>query len=94
MVIKGKLLLVVYLLLINIIAFATMAVDKKKAQKGKWRISEKTLFLEAILGGSIGTMLGMYRYRHKTKHYRFVIGMPIILIAQVCGALMIYYWFL
>lgn len=94
MVVEWQLLIILYLLVMNMIAFGTMAADKRKARKGKWRVSEKTLFLEAILGGSIGAMIGMYHFRHKTKHRKFVLGMPTILIAQIGVALMISYWFI
>lgn len=73
----------VYIILINIIAFALMGIDKSKARKKKWRIPEKTLFLSALFGGSIGANLGMQLFRHKTKHLHFVIGMPLILIIQI-----------
>ena len=66
------------------------AADKNKAQSHKWRISEKALFLIAIIGGSIGAIAGMYIFRHKTKHWYFVIGMPLILIIQLVAALLIY----
>ena len=60
-----------------------MFLDKQKAKKDKWRIPEKTLFLLAVLGGSLGTTLGMNVFRHKTKHWYFVLGMPLILILQL-----------
>ena len=72
-----------YLILINIFAFALMGVDKSRAKKHAWRISEKALFLSAIVGGSIGAILGMMLFRHKTKHWYFVIGMPFILVLQI-----------
>lgn len=72
----------VYLLLINLAGFLSMGIDKKKAIKGKWRIPERILFLQALLGGSLGSILGMYTFRHKTKHRQFVIGMPLILLLQ------------
>ena len=72
----------IYLLLMNLIGFAVMGIDKYKAKKHLWRISEKTLFLFFFLGGSAGTLLGMYTFRHKTRHWYFVIGMPAILIVQ------------
>ena len=75
-------IILIYLLIINFIGFCAMFLDKRKAKKGKWRIPEKTLFLIAILGGSIGSNLGMAVCRHKTKHWYFVIGMPAILILQ------------
>ena len=73
----------IYLVIINLIAFLLMAMDKSRARKHQWRIPEKTLFLLAILGGSIGAIAGMYTFHHKTKHWYFVIGMPAILIVQI-----------
>ena len=75
--------IIYYLVIINIIGFLSMWIDKVKAKKGSWRISEKNLFIVAMLGGSIGSMLGMKTVRHKTKHKKFVIGMPAVLIVQV-----------
>lgn len=72
-----------YLLFINILGFSMMASDKRKAQKHLWRISEKSFFITALLGGSIGTWMGMYCFHHKTKHWYFVVGMPLILAVQV-----------
>lgn len=72
-----------YWMIINIVAFILMGIDKKKARTGAWRIPEKTLFLSAILGGSIGSICGMQLFRHKTKHKSFVIGMPAILVVQL-----------
>ncbi len=72
-----------YLLIVNIVAFFLMGIDKKKAQTGVWRIPEKTLFLSAILGGGVGAIAGMQLFRHKTRHRSFVIGMPLILLAWV-----------
>lgn len=79
-----------YLLLINAVAFLLMLVDKIKAKKNRWRIPERTLFGSALLGGSIGAILGMYTFRHKTKHLSFTLGMPAILIAQVALAIWIF----
>ena len=76
-----------WLLVWNFVAFALMGVDKAKARRGRWRIPEKTLFLSAILGGSVGAMLGMSLFRHKTQHRRFRLGMPLILALQVLGLL-------
>lgn len=76
-------ILVCYLLIINIIGIAIMGIDKSKAKRHAWRIPEKVLFLVSLLGGSIGTWAGMYLFRHKTKHWYFVIGMPAILIIQI-----------
>jgi uncharacterized membrane protein YsdA (DUF1294 family) len=78
----------VYLLVMNVVGFAVMGIDKYKAIKSRWRVPEKTLFLLSILGGSVGTWAGMYAFRHKTKHWYFVIGMPAILFLQI--ALVIY----
>lgn len=75
--------LLIYFLIINVAGFFLMGIDKLRAKKQVWRVPEKTLFLIAVLGGSVGTNVGMYVFRHKTKHWYFVIGMPLILIAQV-----------
>ena len=81
--------IVTYLIAINLIAFLTMWVDKKKAKKGAWRISEKALFILVILGGGIGGIAGMYTFRHKTQKPLFFIGFPLILILEIIIA--IYY---
>lgn len=73
---------VAYVIIINIVGLCVMGIDKKRAIHHKWRIPEKTLFLVSLVGGSIGTWLGMYLFRHKTKHWYFVVGMPAILILQ------------
>ena len=78
-------LLLIYFAVINLIGFFAMFLDKQKAKKNKWRIPEKTLFSIALLGGSLGTTLGMNTFRHKTKHWYFKLGMPAILILQVIG---------
>ena len=75
--------ILIYLLFINLFGFFFMFLDKQKAKHGKWRIPEKTLFLLAIIGGSLGTTLGMHTFRHKTKHWYFKFGMPFILIVQM-----------
>lgn len=72
-----------YLLFANLVGFVLMGIDKHKAKKKQWRIPEKTLFLSAILGGSIGALYGMHLFRHKTKHKSFKFGMPAILIVQL-----------
>ena len=87
---KMLIIVAVYLIVVNIIALCMFAADKNKAQAHKWRIPEKALFLIAIIGGSIGAIAGMYIFRHKTKHWYFVIGMPLILILQIVGAVLIY----
>lgn len=85
-------IILIYLLVINFIGFCAMFLDKRKAQKGKWRIPEKTLFLFAFLGGSLGTTLGMRVFRHKTKHWYFKFGMPLILIIQI-GLFIYFHYF-
>lgn len=75
--------LLIYLLVINAAGFLLMLIDKQKAKKNRWRIPEKTLFLTAIIGGSVGSLVGMYTFRHKTKHIQFTLGMPVILAAQL-----------
>ena len=73
----------VYIVFTNILLFTLMAIDKQKAKLRQWRISEKTLFILAIIGGSIGGILGMYTFRHKTKHLKFTLGFPIIFLFQL-----------
>ena len=76
-------ILLVYLLSLNLIGFVIMGIDKWRARKQAFRVPEATLFLIALIGGSIGSILGMYAFRHKTRHLSFVIGMPLILILQL-----------
>ena len=73
----------IYLIIINLIAFLAMFIDKKKAEKGKWRTKESTLLILALIGGSIGAIIGMYTFHHKTQKSRFFIGIPIIILLQV-----------
>lgn len=75
-----------YLLIMNLAGIAVMGMDKSRARKHQWRISEKALFAVSIFGGSIGTWAGMYLFRHKTKHWYFVIGMPLVLVLQLALA--------
>lgn len=75
--------IIIYLLFINLIGLLVMYIDKKKAKYGKWRISEKTLLIVALLGGSIGTIIGMYWFRHKTQKIKFKLGFPTILISEI-----------
>lgn len=81
--------ILIYLLLINLIAFLAMYIDKKRAKWGKWRIKESTLFTLVLLGGGIGGIAGMYTFRHKTKKPGFVIGFPAILIIEIISIIMI-----
>ena len=76
-------LLFAYLLLINAAGLIIMLVDKRKAIKNRWRIPEKTMFTLAILGGSLGIYAGMQLFRHKTKHAKFIFGIPLILSVQI-----------
>lgn len=73
----------IYLIIINLIGFYIMGVDKKRALRGAWRISEASLFLTALLGGALGCSLGMRYFRHKTRHWYFKFGMPAIFFGQV-----------
>lgn len=75
--------ILIYILIINILGFLMMFIDKRRAKKDRWRISESTLFMFTWLGGGIGTILGMYKFRHKTKKKKFTIGMPTILILEL-----------
>lgn len=79
--------ILIYLIIINLISFLAMYIDKKKAKWGKWRIKESTLFTLVLLGGGIGGIAGMYTFRHKTKKPRFVIGFPLILIVEIICAI-------
>lgn len=72
-----------YLVVINLTGFAMMGIDKRKAVKKLWRIPEYTLFIIAIIGGSVGSIIGMRVFHHKTRHWYFVYGMPAILILQI-----------
>lgn len=74
---------IIYLILINLFGIWIMYWDKRKAKYGKWRTPEKTLLLVAMFGGSIGTIIGMHIFRHKTQKLKFVLGFPTILIAQI-----------
>lgn len=75
--------IIIYLIIINIVGFAIMGIDKRKAIKRAFRIPEATLFIVALIGGSIGSILGMNVFRHKTRHWYFVFGMPAILVLQI-----------
>lgn len=83
-------MLILYFLTINALGFLLMLVDKHKARKNRWRIPEATLMGVAALGGSIGSLIGMYTVRHKTKHLKFAIGIPLILILQLAAAYFVY----
>ena len=80
-----------YLLIINALGFTLMLIDKHKARKKRWRIPEATLMYVAALGGSVGSLIGMYTVRHKTKHLKFTLGIPAILIVQLALAVWIFW---
>ena len=81
---------IIYLAVMNIAGFAAMGIDKQKAKKQVWRIPEKTLFLLSILGGSLGSWAGMYAFRHKTKHWYFIVFMPLIFLIHVVLGILIF----
>lgn len=72
-----------YLVIMNLIGFVSMWSDKRKAKLGKWRTPESRLIMIAVLGGSVGSLLGMKKFRHKTKHAKFYVGIPVILMIQI-----------
>lgn len=82
--------LILYFLIINAAAFLLMLADKRKARKNLWRIPEATLIGAAAIGGSIGALAGMYTVRHKTKHLKFTLGIPLILLAQILLGIYLY----
>ena len=86
----GWTVLLVWLAVINLLTFIVYGADKRRARRGKWRVPEKTLFLLPLLGGSIGALLGMRVFHHKTKHWYFAWGIPAILLAQIALAVWIY----
>ena len=79
-------LVLLYFIIVNAAAFLLMLVDKLKAKRGSWRIPERTLIGSALIG-SIGALMGMYTFRHKTKHLKFTVGIPVILVAQIVLAI-------
>lgn len=79
-----------YLISVNILGFLFMGLDKWKARKRAWRIPEATLFLLALIGGAFGCILGMYLFRHKTRHWYFAYGMPVILAIHILLAILIW----
>lgn len=82
-------MLLIYLLLVNAAAFVLMLADKYKAKRNLWRIPEATLMLSAVIGGSVGALLGMYTFRHKTRHPKFTVGIPLILAVQIAAVLFV-----
>lgn len=88
---KVELLLIGYVIIMNLIGFFLMGIDKRKAIKRGFRIPESTLFIVALIGGSLGSLLGMYVFRHKTRHWYFVYGMPAILILHIIAIVALIY---
>ena len=84
----------IYLLAVNLWAFALMGIDKRRAKKDLWRIKERTLFLPVLLGGGVGGILGMKTFHHKTKHWYFRFGFPAILILEIAGVLWLVWYFM
>ena len=84
----------IYLCVINIIAIIVCAADKIKAQLNKWRISEKTLLAISVIGGALGMYITMLIIRHKTKHVKFMLGIPLIIIAQIAAIAAVWYFIL
>ena len=80
---KVRILILLYFIILNIIGFLIMGIDKRRARKHAFRIPEATIFTIATIGGSIGTIIGMYFFHHKTRHWYFVYGLPLILIIQI-----------
>lgn len=80
----------IYLIIINIIAFSAMGIDKRRAIKSQWRIPEKVLFLYVILGGGIGGCLGMFGFRHKTRHWYFRLFFPLITVVEYVLLLLLF----
>ena len=81
---------IIYFICINLISFFVMWYDKKKATLNKWRVSEKSLFLFALFLGATGIYSGMYKFRHKTKHFKFTVGIPVVIVLNI---ITIYYFF-
>lgn len=76
-------ILIIYLLIMNMAGIIICGIDKKRAVRHWWRIPERQIFLIAALGGSVGVLIGMYGFRHKTKHRQFTLGIPLILLCQI-----------
>lgn len=85
-------ILLVLLIVINLAVFAMYGIDKYKAVKGKWRIPEKVLLLAALCGGSAGALLGMQIFHHKTRHWKFLVGVPLCFVLHI-GLGVLYWWF-
>lgn len=86
------LVLLIYLVIMNVAGFAIMGIDKRRAVRHEWRISEAALFMTAVFGGGIGCVFGMYAFRHKTRHWYFVVGMPAIVLLHIVLAAVVYFY--
>ena len=84
-------IVLIYLEIVNLVAFALFGIDKRRAKKGLWRIPEATLILSAVVGGGIGALAGMYLFRHKTKKQKFTVGIPVIIGMQAAFFLLLFY---
>ena len=82
--------IILYLIIVNLIGFMMMGIDKSRSRRRAWRIPEAHLFLIALIGGSLGTCLGMYIFRHKTRHWYFAYGLPAILLVQIILVVALY----
>ena len=89
----GKILLI-YLLCVNVVAFAMYGIDKRKAVKDQWRIPEKTLLLAALIGGAVGAFVGMQIFHHKTKHWKFILGVPACMVLHIVLGVLYWWYFL
>lgn len=89
---SSRVVLAAWLAAVSLAGFVAMGYDKGQARRSGWRVSERTLFLLAIAGGSLGVLLGLYLFRHKTRHRSFTIGLPLILAAQLIAAWLIADW--
>ena len=87
-----ELVLTIYLVCINLASFAVMGADKRRARREAWRIRERTLFLLAVVGGSVGAIAGMYAFHHKTRHWYFRAGFPLLFLFQALLLFFLWRW--
>ena len=84
---------IIYMVVMNIVGFLVMGADKMKARKHRRRVPERNIFIISIISGSVGVLAGMYTFRHKTRHMKFVIGIPVIIAAQIIVGIVLTYKF-